>query len=117
MGPQDRGLYIVEAEISVLLTSMRRGNLWNSNTNQDANTENLIKEFSALKKSLGNVNSFSELDTVEFLMPFLDVIRSEDVTGHVTGLALTAVNKFLAYDMIGERMRPSSDILALICSY
>ena len=69
---------------------------------QDTNTENLIKEFTALKKSLGNVASFADLDTVEFLMPFLDVIRSEDVTGHVTGLALTAVNKFLAYEMIGE---------------
>ena len=56
-----------------------------------------------MKRSLGTVDSFSELDTVEFLMPFLDVIRSEDVTGHVTGLALTAVNKFLAYDMIGRK--------------
>jgi len=99
-GPLSRGLYIVESEICVLLTAMKRGNLWSSNTHQDDNTENLIKEFSALKKSLGTVESFSELDTVEFLMPFLDVIRSEDVTGHVTGLALTAVNKFLAYDMI-----------------
>ena len=35
-------------------------------------------------------------------MPFLDVIRSEDVTGHVTGLALTSVNKFLSYNMIDE---------------
>ena len=56
----------------------------------------------ALKKSLSSVKTFSDLDTVEFLMPFLDVIRSEDVTGHVTGLALTAVHKFLAYDMIGK---------------
>jgi len=100
MGPLDRGLYIVESEISVLLTSMTRSNLWNSSSLQDSNTENLIKEFLALKKSLGSVKTFNDLDTVEFLMPFLDVIRSEDVTGHVTGLALTAVHKFLAYDMI-----------------
>ena len=26
--------------------------------------------------------------------------RSEDVTGHVTGLALTSVNKFLSYDLL-----------------
>ena len=37
----------------------------------------LSKEFNTLKKSLGNVNTFAALDTVEFLMPFLDVIRSE----------------------------------------
>ena len=100
MGPAMRGLYILESEISVVLMAMKRGNMWNSNTNQDANTENLIKEFMALKKSLGLVADFGSLDTVEFLMPFLDVIRSEDVTGYVTGLALSAVHKFLSYDLI-----------------
>merc|ERR1719320_2134324 len=100
MGPAMRGLYILESEISVVLMAMKRGNMWNSNTNQDANTENLIKEFLALKKSLSLVADFGSLDTVEFLMPFLDVIRSEDVTGYVTGLALSAVHKFLSYDLI-----------------
>jgi len=100
MGPAMRGLYILESEISVVLMAMKRGNMWNSNTNQDANTENLIKEFMALKKSLSLVADFGSLDTVEFLMPFLDVIRSEDVTGYVTGLALSAVHKFLSYDLI-----------------
>jgi len=100
MGPSSCGIYIVESEISVVLMAMKRGNLWNSNTHQDTNTENLIKEFTTLKRSLNSVTNFTELDTVEFLMPFLDVIRSEDVTGHVTGLALTSVNKFLSYDLI-----------------
>jgi len=100
MGPSSRGIYIVESEISVVLMAMKRGNLWNSNTHQDTNTENLIKEFATLKRSLNAVTDFTTLDTVEFLMPFLDVIRSEDVTGHVTGLALTSVNKFLSYDLI-----------------
>jgi hypothetical protein len=39
------------------------------------------QEFNTLKKSLGNVSNFAALDTVEFLMPFLDVIRSEVKTG------------------------------------
>ena len=100
MAPTSCGIYIVESEISVVLMAMRRGNLWNSNTHQDANTENLIKEFTTLKKSLNNVTDFTSLDTVEFLMPFLDVIRSEDVTGHVTGVALSSVHKFLSYDLL-----------------
>eukprot|EP00090_Calanus_glacialis_P001547 TRINITY_DN11122_c0_g1_i1.p1 TRINITY_DN11122_c0_g1~~TRINITY_DN11122_c0_g1_i1.p1 ORF type:complete len:1921 (+),score=712.97 TRINITY_DN11122_c0_g1_i1:73-5835(+) len=100
MGPSSCGIYIVESEISLVLMAMKRGNLWNSNTHQDTNTENLIKEFTTLKRSLNTVTDFNSLDTVEFLMPFLDVIRSEDVTGHVTGLALTSVNKFLSYDLI-----------------
>ena len=74
--------------------------MWNSNSHQDTNTENLIKELMTLKKSLSNVTEFETLNTVEFLMPFLDVIRSEDVTGHVTALAINSVNKFLSYDLI-----------------
>ena len=37
-----------------------------------------------------------------FLGPFLDVIRSEVVTGPVTGLALASVNKFLSYQLLHE---------------
>jgi len=46
-----------------------------------------------------------DLDEVtpnEFLAPFLAVIRSEETTGPITGLALTSVNKFLSYGLIGE---------------
>ncbi|CAL8298087.1 unnamed protein product [Merluccius merluccius] len=35
-----------------------------------------------------------------FLRPFLEVVRSEDTTGPITGLALTSVNKFLSYGLI-----------------
>ena len=55
--------------------AMKRGNLWNSNSHQDTNTDNLIKELMTLKKSIAAVTEFTELNTVEFLMPFLDVIR------------------------------------------
>lgn len=43
-----------------------------------------------------------ELDVNVFVGPFLDVIRSEDTTGPITGVALSAVNKFLSYGLIGE---------------
>ena len=43
----------------------------------------------------------SDLAPNEFLSPFLEVIRSEDTTGPITGLALTSVNKFLSYGLIG----------------
>ena len=48
---------------------------------------------------------FTELEEVEpnaFLSPFLEVIRSEDTTGPITGLALTSVNKFLSYGLVGK---------------
>ena len=43
-----------------------------------------------------------EMAPNEFLGPFLEVIRSEDTTGPITGLALTSINKFLAYGLIGK---------------
>jgi hypothetical protein len=37
-----------------------------------------------------------------FTGPFLEVIRSEETTGPVTSLALSAVNKFISYGLIGK---------------
>ena len=42
-----------------------------------------------------------EISLNEFLNPFLEVIRSEDTTGPITGLALSSINKFLSYGLIG----------------
>ena len=43
-----------------------------------------------------------ELTPNDFLTPFLDVIRSEDTTGPITGLALSSVNKLLSYGLISK---------------
>uniref|UniRef100_S4RTD5 Golgi brefeldin A resistant guanine nucleotide exchange factor 1 n=1 Tax=Petromyzon marinus TaxID=7757 RepID=S4RTD5_PETMA len=42
----------------------------------------------------------SEVEANVFLGPFLEVIRSEDTTGPITGLSLSSVNKFLSYGLI-----------------
>ncbi|CAH6947095.1 Gbf1 [Phodopus roborovskii] len=49
---------------------------------------------------LGSISKLSEIEPNVFLRPFLEVIRSEDTTGPITGLALTSVNKFLSYALI-----------------
>ncbi len=41
-----------------------------------------------------------EIEPLTFLSPFLAVIRSEETTGPITGLALTAVDKFLSYGLL-----------------
>lgn len=45
-----------------------------------------------------------DLEPNTFLSPFLGVIRSEDTTGPITGLALTSVNKFISYGLIGKSL-------------
>lgn len=50
---------------------------------------------------LSFITDLSAIEPIVFLRPFLEVIRSEDTTGPITGLALTSVNKFLSYALIG----------------
>lgn len=54
-------------------------------------------------KSIFNTYPFldlSEIDPSTFLAPFLEVIKSEETTGPVTGMALTSVDKFISYSLI-----------------
>ena len=64
----------------------------------------LLQPFLDLKRVLASAFTLNEIDPNEFLSPFLDVIRSESVTGPVTGQALAAVNKFLAYGLLDPAM-------------
>ncbi len=65
------------------------------------------------------VFAFPDLDSLgplTYLAPFLDVIRSETTTGPITGLALTAVEKFLAYGLLEVRpgtLTASQDIIGV----
>uniref|UniRef100_A0A674BZA8 Golgi-specific brefeldin A-resistance guanine nucleotide exchange factor 1 n=1 Tax=Salmo trutta TaxID=8032 RepID=A0A674BZA8_SALTR len=55
-----------------------------------------------------------ELSDVEpniFLRPFLEVVRSEDTTGPITGLALTSVNKFLSYGLIDANHEAAAEAI------
>jgi len=60
-----------------------------------------MKTFQELKKILTHIKDLRLIDPNIFLGPFLDVIRSEETTGPVTNLALSAINKFLSYGLIG----------------
>lgn len=51
---------------------------------------------------LNEAKDISCLDPGVFLAPFLEIIRSEETTGPVTSLALSAVNKMISYSLIGK---------------
>jgi brefeldin A-resistance guanine nucleotide exchange factor 1 len=52
-----------------------------------------------LLKSL--ILELNEIDSSTFVTPFLEVIKSEETSGTVTGLALTSIDKFISYGLIG----------------
>ncbi|XP_054265993.1 Golgi-specific brefeldin A-resistance guanine nucleotide exchange factor 1-like isoform X2 [Macrosteles quadrilineatus] len=94
------GVYVVQGEMSILLTAMRRGARWSSHSHLDEENDILIKGFSALKDVLNSVGDLRAIDPLHFLEPFLEVIKSEETTGPVTSLALSSVSKFLSYGLI-----------------
>ncbi|XP_012252835.2 Golgi-specific brefeldin A-resistance guanine nucleotide exchange factor 1 isoform X2 [Athalia rosae] len=94
------GLYVVEGEVSLLMTAMRRGARWSSHSHQDEDQDTLMKGLASLKEALNDADNLAQLEPGVFLAPFLEVIRSEETTGPVTSLALSAVNKIISYGLI-----------------
>ncbi|KAM6306508.1 Golgi-specific brefeldin A-resistance guanine nucleotide exchange factor 1 [Aegotheles albertisi] len=96
----DKNIYIVQGEINAVVGAIKRNARWSSHTHLDEERDPLLHSFSILKEVLNNITELSEIEPNVFLRPFLEVIRSEDTTGPITGLALTSVNKFLSYALI-----------------
>ncbi|GJQ80967.1 putative regulation of ARF protein signal transduction [Trypoxylus dichotomus] len=86
--------------MAILMTAMRRGNRWISHSHQDEDLDPLMKSFQDLKNMLNKIEDLRLVEPMVFLGPFLEVIKSDDTTGPVTNLALSAVNKFLSYGII-----------------
>lgn len=68
---------------------------------QDDDQDTLMKGLSTLKEVLNEHRDLSHLEPAVFLTPFLEIIRSEETTGPVTSLALSAVNKIISYGLVG----------------
>ena len=67
-----------------------------------------MQNFSQLKSALFKCEELSTLDPNVFLSPFLEVIRSEDTSGPITGIALTSLSKFLSYGLVGTACSESA---------
>ena len=109
LGPGTLGLSILESEVTTLVTAMGRSNVWSRSDTTPAHPA-LLTPFLQLKSMLNSADSltsvgYNNLEPNVFLSPFLDVIRSEVVTGPVTGLALDAVHKMLAYELLHPEMK------------
>ncbi|NXE22437.1 GBF1 factor, partial [Ardeotis kori] len=96
----DKNIYIIQGEINAVVGAIKRNARWSTHTHLDEERDPLLHSFSLLKEVLNNITELSEIEPNVFLRPFLEVIRSEDTTGPITGLALTSVNKFLSYALI-----------------
>ncbi|KAF2273587.1 Sec7-domain-containing protein [Westerdykella ornata] len=58
--------------------------------------------FARLRSDLKGCKDIKKFDTPAMLHPFLQVIRSSSTSAPITSLALIAITKFLAYNVIGR---------------
>lgn len=99
MESRGNSVFVVQGELALVVSSMRRNTRWAPIHQQDEQ-DPLLQAFGQLKQRLARVSDLGEVDSNELLMPFLSVIRSEITTGPITGVALSAVHKFLSYGLI-----------------
>ncbi|KAF1955729.1 Sec7-domain-containing protein [Byssothecium circinans] len=62
----------------------------------------LMSAFARLRNELKGCKDIKTFDTPSILHPFLQVIRSSSTSAPITSLALIAITKFLAYNIIGR---------------
>ncbi|KAM5271962.1 Golgi-specific brefeldin A-resistance guanine nucleotide exchange factor 1 isoform 15-T15 [Ctenodactylus gundi] len=105
----DKNIYIIQGEINIVVGAIKRNARWSTHTLLDEERDPLLHSFSHLKEVLNNITELSEIEPNVFLRPFLEVIRSEDTTGPITGLALTSVNKFLSYALIDPTQKGTAE--------
>uniref|UniRef100_A0A8C7KZS7 Golgi-specific brefeldin A-resistance guanine nucleotide exchange factor 1 n=1 Tax=Oncorhynchus kisutch TaxID=8019 RepID=A0A8C7KZS7_ONCKI len=95
----DKNIYIVQGEICTVVGAIKRNSRWNTHTP-------LVSCFVLLKTIF-----LSDVEPNIFLRPFLEVVRSEDTTGPITGMALTSVNKFLSYGLIDANHEAAAEAI------
>ncbi|KAI3363273.1 hypothetical protein L3Q82_011561 [Scortum barcoo] len=107
----DKNIYIVQGEISTVVGAIKRNSRWNTHTPLDEEQDPLLNSFGHLKDILNNIKELADVEPNVFLRPFLEVVRSEDTTGPITGLALTSVNKFLSYGLIDANHEAAAEAI------
>lgn len=107
----DKNIYIIQGEITTVVGAIKRNSRWNNHTSLDEEQDPLLNSFGHLKEILNSIRELSDVEPNLFLRPFLEVVRSEDTTGPITGLALTSVNKFLSYGLIDPNHEAAAEAI------
>ncbi|KAI8979713.1 hypothetical protein BDF20DRAFT_1000955 [Mycotypha africana] len=129
---------VVNAEITAVTSAMRKNARWSGmgvsglrmgrlgnsmglrsaqSHMKDSNTKKenpLMQGFMTLRAYMDTVTDIQDLDAVNLVQPFLEVIRSGSTTGPIAGTALGSLEKFINYGIIGvQNPRVSSAMNAL----
>lgn len=100
------GLYVVQGEANAVVALLKKAHRgWNYQAlypSASDDNDPLVRNFSDLRDVLNSVSDLSEMNPDTFLSPFLDVIKSDVTNGPVTARSMSAVKKFIDYDLLGS---------------
>ncbi|CAJ1864201.1 unnamed protein product [Sphenostylis stenocarpa] len=96
---------MINAEISAVLAVMRRNVRWGVHymSNDDQTEHFLVQSLKTLRRQIFSwQNQWHSINPTLYLQPFLDVIRSDETSAPITGVALSSVYKILTLDVIDQ---------------
>eukprot|EP01113_Clastostelium_recurvatum_P025585 TRINITY_DN3078_c0_g1_i3.p1 TRINITY_DN3078_c0_g1~~TRINITY_DN3078_c0_g1_i3.p1 ORF type:complete len:1663 (+),score=447.69 TRINITY_DN3078_c0_g1_i3:135-5123(+) len=98
-------VHVIQGEVQNVLAAMRMNRRWAGGGTLGPGSPNdspLLKGLRALTATLHEAKDLSPHGMLEYLSPFLEVIRSEETSGPVTGVALVSLSRFLASSIFRE---------------
>ena len=75
----------------------------------------LTRRLRSLHGYLLSYHDIREVDSIQYVVPFLHVISSIDTNGTITGVALESVNKFLLYGFICDQVWTFVNVTIDLC--
>eukprot|EP01031_Cornospumella_fuschlensis_P036420 gene36420-44180_t len=116
------GVPCIKGEIHSLITLMRLNTRWSSRSTRRSSRENpnyededkLIQSFRRLNEYLEGLFDLHEVDCVNYIKPFHDVIVSLDANGQLTSAALSAISKFALYGFFNSRFPNIKAAMSLV---
>jgi len=96
----------LNSEIAAVITAMRQNAKWavvpgKYNEEDHLEPEPHFEDFRSLRRKIFEWEDWSAVHPLEYLTPFLRLVREPEVSGPITGVALTALWRLLSSGMIG----------------
>lgn len=115
--PRVSSAFMVNSEIGAVLAVMRRNVRWKFHYTEDEDhlDHPLIKSFKEIRKKVFSwQHQWHTISPVVYLQPFLDVIRSDETSAPITGVALSSIYKILTLEVLDMDTINVADALHLI---
>ncbi|EIE18029.1 Sec7-domain-containing protein, partial [Coccomyxa subellipsoidea C-169] len=97
---------LLNQEVSCVVTAMRQNSRWAMRHQDDELSDDpLLDDFKLLRRRIFQWNGeqeWSKIEPLTYLGPFLEVIRSPETSGPITGVALTSVRRLLDQYLFGK---------------